>query len=85
MKRKFLRYISAALILLQVYKLNISFFVYLVLLSVYKLNACISYKKLRNWASTESFLKSSDFEYSDFLPSSFKVSQQSSCSLPVPS
>ena len=41
--------------------------------------------KLRIWASTESFLKLSDFEFSKFLTSFLKVSQQSSCSLPVPS
>ena len=32
------------------------------------------YKKLRIWASTESFLKLSDFEYSEFLTSFLKVS-----------
>ena len=31
------------------------------------------YKKLRIWASTESFLKLSDFEYSEFLTGFLKV------------
>ena len=31
------------------------------------------YKKLRIWATTESFLKSSDFEYSEFPKSFFKI------------
>ena len=31
------------------------------------------YKKLRIWASTESFLKSSDLEKSEFLTSFLKV------------
>ena len=42
------------------------------------------YKKLRIGASTGSFLKLSDFEYSEFLRSSMKVLYQSSCPLPGP-
>ena len=32
------------------------------------------FKKLRNWHSTDSFLKLSDFEYSEFLTTFLKVS-----------
>ena len=35
------------------------------------------YKKLRIWASTDSFLKLSDFEYSEFLTSFLKVPSES--------
>ena len=43
------------------------------------------YKKLRIWASTQSFLKLSDFEYSEFLTNFLQVPLQSSCSLTAPS
>ena len=50
---------------------------------IYGIHVCF-YKKPRISVSTESFLKLSNFQYSQFLTSVITFSQQSSGSLPVP-